>query len=127
MSFQVDVNVDHVMPNGEGLVHSSFCVLEIAKSKLNCNLNQLFHSVTEIIISITAIYSCGFKTLHGNKEGLVKYDRHLINSNGFGSQNSLDLNSGFFIAPVEGVYLVNFESHFDTLKTESSEYRIVIR
>ena len=42
MSFQVDVNVDHVMPNGEGLVHSSFCVLEIAKSKLNCNLHQIF-------------------------------------------------------------------------------------
>jgi hypothetical protein len=33
---QVDVGLDKVMPNGAGLTHSSFCVAEIARSKLHC-------------------------------------------------------------------------------------------
>ena len=76
------------------------------------------------------MYSCGFKYTHGNKKGLFTYDRHLTNSNGFGSESSLDLSRGSYVAPVEGVYLVNFDSHFDTGRgptTKANEYRVVFR
>ena len=80
--------------------------------------------------SLSAIYSCGFKYTHGNEKGVFRYDRHLTNSNGFGNENSLDLTRGSFIAPIEGVYLVNFDSHFDSgrgPRNTDDKYRVVFR
>eukprot|EP00092_Neocalanus_flemingeri_P026563 GFUD01028787.1.p1 GENE.GFUD01028787.1~~GFUD01028787.1.p1 ORF type:complete len:626 (+),score=118.16 GFUD01028787.1:104-1981(+) len=109
---EVDVGLDKVMPNGAGLTHSSFCMVEIARTKRN------------------AIYSCGFKSTHGNKIGVVTYDRHLTNRNGFGKEESLDLNQGSFVAPVEGVYLINFDTHFETGRGPTSKddkFNVVFR
>eukprot|EP00092_Neocalanus_flemingeri_P099498 GFUD01126917.1.p1 GENE.GFUD01126917.1~~GFUD01126917.1.p1 ORF type:complete len:698 (+),score=135.08 GFUD01126917.1:76-2169(+) len=107
---EVDVGLDKVMPNGAGLTHSSFCMVEIARTKRN------------------AIYSCGFKSTHGNKIGVVTYDRHLTNRNGFGNEESLDLNQGSFVAPVEGVYLINFDTHFDNGRGPTSKkFNVVFR
>ena len=53
---QVDVGLDKVMPNGAGLTHSSFCVAEIARSKLNCNcispssLSNLYYHCSHIFL-----------------------------------------------------------------------------
>ena len=37
---QVDVGLGKVMSNGAGFSHSSFCVVEIAKSKRNGNISE---------------------------------------------------------------------------------------
>ena len=58
----------------------------------------------------------------------MTYQRFLTDS--FGDQSSLSLDTGAFRAPVEGVYLVNFDSHFDTGRgptTSGNEYRVVLR
>ena len=114
-----------MMSNGAGLTHSSFCMTEISRSRLNGNLfDPIQHTV-----SFAAVYSCGYKANLRNKKGVVTYDRYLTNNNGFGSE-SLDLARGLFTAPVEGVYLVNFHSHFDTGRgptTNNNMYRIILR
>lgn len=109
---EVDVNLNRVMFNGAGLAHASFCVAEIERSKQD------------------GVYACGFKSSHRNRRGPIGYDRHLSNSDDFGSQGSLNLGQGTFRAPVEGIYLVNFESHFDCGKgptNKETAYRVVIR
>ena len=65
---------------------------------------------------------CGFKNKQGNKMGQVTYDRFFSNTDGFENE------TGAFIAPAEGIYLVNFYTHIDsgvpTLQTmqDSGDY-----
>ena len=103
---------------------------ELPKSKDPNKMVYLKKNCRKKDILSLGVYACGFKSSHRNRRGPIGYDRHLANSDNFGSHGSLNLGQGTFRAPVEGVYLVNFESHFDCGKgptNKETAYRIVIR